>query len=182
MYKLRCMFEPKVPLQDFSEKAQQRGPEPSTQNTSTTFSHTIKKKKKKVPLHSIIGDISKTQSGISRESFVHPCLSQPHSQQPWDGSNTDVLQQMNGLKKIWHIHKTECCVWQSLSRVGLFATPWTVACQAPVHGINSPGKNTEVGCHAFLQGIFLMQESNLGLLHCRQILYHLSYQGSQNGM
>ena len=34
-----------------------------------------------------------------------------------------------------------------------------------------------MGCH-FLQGIFLTQESNLGLLHCRQILHHLSYEGS----
>ena len=40
------------------------------------------------------------------------------------------------------------------------------------------GKNTRVGCHALLQGIFLTQESNQGLLHCRQILYQLSYQGS----
>ena len=46
-----------------------------------------------------------------------------------------------------------------------------------VHG-DSPGKNTEVGCHALLQGIFLTQESNQGLLHCRQILYQLSYQES----
>ena len=37
---------------------------------------------------------------------------------------------------------------------------------------NSPGKNTEVGCHSFLQGIFPTQRSNMGLLHCRQILYH----------
>ena len=29
-----------------------------------------------------------------------------------------------------------------------------------------------------LQGIFLTKESNQGLLHCRQILYQLSYQGS----
>ena len=29
-----------------------------------------------------------------------------------------------------------------------------------------------------LQGIFPTQESNLGLLHCRQILYHLNHQGS----
>ena len=36
-----------------------------------------------------------------------------------------------------------------------------------VHG-DSPGKNTEVGCHALLQGIFLTQELNQGLLHCRQ--------------
>ena len=42
---------------------------------------------------------------------------------------------------------------------------------------NSPGKNTGVGCHSFLQGIFPTQGSNLGLLHCRQILYLLSHQG-----
>ena len=41
---------------------------------------------------------------------------------------------------------------------------------------NSPGKNTRMGCHSLLQGIFLTQGSNQGLLHCRQILYHLSYQ------
>ena len=41
-----------------------------------------------------------------------------------------------------------------------------------------PGKNTGVGCHALLQGSFLTHGSNLGLLHCRQILYHLSHQGS----
>ena len=46
-----------------------------------------------------------------------------------------------------------------------------------VHG-DSPGKNTGVGCHAFLQGIFPTQGSNHGLLHCRQIFYHLSHQGS----
>ena len=46
-----------------------------------------------------------------------------------------------------------------------------------VHG-DSPGKNTGVGCHALLQGIFPTQESNQGLLHFRQILYQLSCQGS----
>ena len=35
-----------------------------------------------------------------------------------------------------------------------------------------------MGCHALLQGIFPTQGLNLGLLHCRQILYHLSYLGS----
>ena len=39
---------------------------------------------------------------------------------------------------------------------------------------DSPSKNTGVGCHALLQGIFPAQGSNPGLLHCRQILYHLS--------
>ena len=41
---------------------------------------------------------------------------------------------------------------------------------------DSPGKNTGVGCHALLQGIFLTQGSNPGLLHCRWILYCLSHQ------
>ena len=46
-----------------------------------------------------------------------------------------------------------------------------------VHG-DSPGKNAGVGCHAPLQGVFPTQGSNPDLLHCRWILYHLSYQGS----
>ena len=41
-----------------------------------------------------------------------------------------------------------------------------------------PGKNTGVGCHALLQGIFPTQGSNLCLLHYRQILYPLSHLGS----
>jgi len=43
---------------------------------------------------------------------------------------------------------------------------------------DSPGKNTGVGCHALLQGIFPTQGSNPALPHCRQILHHLSHQGS----
>jgi len=39
---------------------------------------------------------------------------------------------------------------------------------------DSPGKNTGVGCHFLLQGIFSTQGSNPGLLHCWQILYRLS--------
>ena len=39
-------------------------------------------------------------------------------------------------------------------------------------------KNTGVGSLALLQGIFLTKELNQGLLHCRWILYQLSYQGS----
>ena len=39
-------------------------------------------------------------------------------------------------------------------------------------------KNTEVGCHFLLQGIFLTQGLIPHLLHCSQIPYHLSYQGS----
>ena len=65
----------------------------------------------------------------------------------------------------------------SLSCVQLFATPWTVAHQL-LCPWNVPGKNTGVGCHFILQGIFPTQGSNpdlLHLLHCRWILYLLSY-------
>ena len=48
----------------------------------------------------------------------------------------------------------------------------------PPHGLNSPGKNTGVGSHFFLQGIFPTQGSNPGLPHCRWILYQLRHQGS----
>ena len=50
------------------------------------------------------------------------------------------------------------------------------------HGVysprNSPGQNTRVGRLFLLQGLFQTQGLNPGLLHCRQILYQLSYQGS----
>ena len=39
--------------------------------------------------------------------------------------------------------------------------------------------STGVGSLSLLQGIFLTQESNWGLLHCRQILYQLRYQGKE---
>ena len=45
---------------------------------------------------------------------------------------------------------------------------------------NSLGKNTGVGCPSLLQGIVLTQGLNPGLLHCRQILYHLSHQKCGN--
>ena len=118
---------------------------------------------------------------------------------------------------------------QSLSRVRLFATPWTAACQASLSITNSwsllklmsiesvmpsnhlilchllffppsifpsirvfsnttparllcpwdsSGKNVGVGCHFLLQGIFLTQGLNPGLLHCRQTLNQLNYKGS----
>ena len=70
-----------------------------------------------------------------------------------------------------------CMKWKLLSWVWLFATSWTVACQSPV-SMDSPGQNTGVGGRSLLQGIFPTQGSNPGLPHCRQILYHLSHQGS----
>ena len=57
-----------------------------------------------------------------------------------------------------------------------------VSSSLPPHGLYSPwnslGHYTGVGCLSLLQRIFPAQESNWGLLHCRQILYQRSYQGS----
>ena len=54
----------------------------------------------------------------------------------------------------------------SLQPHGLYS-PW-----------NSPGQNTGVGSLSLLRGTFPAQGLNQGLLHCRRILYQLSYQGS----
>ena len=67
------------------------------------------------------------------------------------------------------------CSRVSPSCVQLFLTPWTVASFLCLW--NPPSRNTGVGCHFFLQGIFLTQGSNPCFLHCRQILYQLSHQG-----
>ena len=69
-------------------------------------------------------------------------------------------------------HKNVCLSLFSLSVVSdsLQLCPWDFS-----------GKNTGVGCHSFLQGLFPTQSLNpsvLCLLHCRWILYQLSHQGS----
>ena len=69
------------------------------------------------------------------------------------------------------------CVLSHFRHVRLSASPLTVARQAPLC-LGFSSKNTGVGCHAFLQGIFPTQGSNPRLLHCRQILYPLSHLGS----
>ena len=59
----------------------------------------------------------------------------------------------------------------------LCATPWTVA-RRLLCLWDSPGKNTGVGCHALLQGLFPTHGWNphlLSLLHCRWILFPLSH-------
>ena len=65
---------------------------------------------------------------------------------------------------------------KSLSRVRLFATPWTVAYWAPP----SLGFSRQEYWSGYflLQGNFLTQELKPGLPHCRQTLYRLSHKGS----
>ena len=77
------------------------------------------------------------------------------------------------------INDTLCMRCESCSLCPIHAThglysPW-----------NSPGQNTGVRSHSLLQGIFPTQGLNAGLLcllNCRQIIYHLSHQGSSKGL
>ena len=68
-----------------------------------------------------------------------------------------------------------CMRAKSLQSCPTFCDPMNFSLPgSSVHG-DSPGKNTGVGCHALLQGIFQTQGSNpclLWLLHCKWILYH----------
>ena len=61
---------------------------------------------------------------------------------------------------------------KSCSPVWFFVIPWKYS---PWH---YPGQTTGVSSCSLLQQIFLTQESNWCLLHCRQFLYQLSYKGS----
>ena len=70
------------------------------------------------------------------------------------------------------------CAHHTLSHVQLFQIPWTVVCQAPL-SVEFSSKNTGLGCHFFLQGIFPTRGWNpqvLCLLHWQLdslLLHHL---------
>ena len=75
-----------------------------------------------------------------------------------------------------------CCCCSAAQLCPTLCDP--MDCSLPgssVHPWDFPSKSTGVGCHFLLQGIFLTQGSNLGLLHCRQMLYHLSHHGVRMG-
>ena len=99
----------------------------------------------------------------------------------WHSDWPPVSQKRNNLEFLcflWqHIYLHDGCVLSSYSHVPLFANQWTVAHQAPLF-MEFSGKNTGMSRHAPLQGFLPTQRLNLGLLHCRQILYHRSHQGS----
>ena len=71
------------------------------------------------------------------------------------------------------------CWWcQSLSRVQLFATPCTIQPTRLLCPWILQARMLEWVAISFSRRIFWTQGSNSGLLHCRQIFYHLSHQGS----
>ena len=80
--------------------------------------------------------------------------------------NGELREHSDALNNLFLESESRLVVSDSLLPHGLYS-PW-----------NSPGQNTGVGSLSLLQGIFPIQGSNPGLLHCRQIPYQLSYQGS----
>ena len=68
-----------------------------------------------------------------------------------------------------------------LCRVPLFATLWMVALQAPLP-LEFPRQEYWSGSCSLLQEIFPTQRLNPDLLHCRQILYRLSHEGTPRGL
>ena len=71
-------------------------------------------------------------------------------------------------------------VTESVSRSVMSGSLDTMDCSPPGSSVHEilQARILGVGCHALLQGSFWTQGSNPCLLHCRQILYHLSHRGS----
>ena len=90
-------------------------------------------------------------------------LPQVRSRAIWKDEMKKISSAQNGIISGRKKHFYHTWVLSHFSCIWLFATLWTVACQAPCPW-DSPGKNTGVGCHARLQGIFLTQGLNLHLL------------------
>ena len=76
----------------------------------------------------------------------------------------------------WVLLSFPVCVLSHFSCVQLFVIAWTAAFQAPLWDF--PGKNSGVGFHALLQGIFPTQVSTLTLLHWQAGSLPLSHWGS----
>ena len=113
-------------------------------------------------------------------SLLSKGLSRVFSAPQFESISSSVLSFLYGptltsIHDYWKSHESKsdsCSVvsdsfWPHELKPARFLCPW-----------NSPGQNTGVGCHSLLQGIFLIKGSNPGLQHCKQILYHLSHQGS----
>ena len=118
-------------------------------------------------------------SGVGNGNLLqYSCLERFHGQRslagysPWGRKELDMTEQLSThthlLGSLCRIH---CFFVLCLLTQSCPALCDPMDCSLPgssVHG-DSLGKNTGVGCHVFLQGIFPTQGSNPGLLHCRQI-------------
>ena len=96
----------------------------------------------------------------------YSCLENSMDREAWQALVHRVTKNQTQLKQLsMHESVSHSVMSDSLWPCGLWLArlfcPW-----------DSPGKNTRVGSHFLLQGIFPTQESNLGLPHSWQILYH----------
>ena len=89
------------------------------------------------------------------------CLENPGDRRAWWAAVYGVAQSRTRLK--W-LSSSSSMHAKSLQLFPIFATPWTIALQASL-SMAFPGKNTEMGCHACVQEIFLTQGSNPHFLH-----------------
>ena len=83
--------------------------------------------------------------------------------------NKALLKDTEGVQENRNI-RSVCVCSVAKSYPILVTPPWTTAHQASL-SMGFARKDTGVGCHFLLQGIFPTQGSNLHLLHCRQIIY-----------
>ena len=99
------------------------------------------------------------QPGLPRKG-LHP----PHLERPGPrGQRLQLVEERKGSRSV---------VSNSLGPQRLFGCPTML-----LYLWDSPGKSTGVGCHFLLRGFSRPRDMNLGLPHCRQMLYLLSHQG-----
>ena len=107
------------------------------------------------------------QSPLSMESSRQECWSGLAFPSPGDLPDPEIEPMSTALIAVVALLAAQSCL--------TFCNP--MDCSPPgssIHGILHD-KNTGLDCHSLLQRIFPIQGLNPGLLHCRQILYCLSY-------
>ena len=90
------------------------------------------------------------------------------------------LNELLLLLEIYHIPQVCCCCCLVTTAMSDSVQPHELQPVRLLCPWDSLGNSSGVGCHALFQGILPTQELNQGLLHCRWILYQLSYQGTPN--
>ena len=137
------------------------------------------------------GETSKTVQVNSSEMFRSPCARYCAKHRRITYNRPESL--LSRVQKL--VGKTDCKQWHRIiasitilyimfplcMKVEVLITQSCPALSDPTRLLcpwNLPGKNTRVGCHSLLQGIFLTQGSNLCLLHQQAGCLPLSHQGS----
>ena len=133
----------------------------------------------KIPYPSQCGDIKPKNQ--NRYKHLYPTFSKAKSRGD-DGTYMELPgpDMMLSMNTYYYGNRLKMKVLVTQSRLTL-SDPMDCSPPGSLSPWDSLGKKTGVGWHFFLQGIFLTQGSNLGLLHCRQILNYLSHQGTLQG-